>query len=306
MVFNLVDKEGTKGGKDLNFSLFGLNDGKHDAKILRELGELYKEGSIEAEVFDQKIKGLTYSSRANAKEIKANTVGSANLSKSFLDAAASADKMTISTRLNTMAMNALNIAKSVALNMAVMAGISLVIAAVKYAVKYIAEYNKHVNETADASNEAFKKSSDTIKDYSSQIDELSVKIKALESLDSINIFQKEELDNLKKTNAELERKLFIEKALNEIDARKAEKDTLSAIKLKDNKILNEMVPKDGTQPVVSFGNVGHSSSVDDLTAFKSTASGIEKQRESITALKIKQDEFLKRRKYNRPICLGQI
>ncbi|MEG2596835.1 MAG: hypothetical protein RR977_00265 [Oscillospiraceae bacterium] len=123
MVLDLVDKEGTKSGKGLSWSWFGLNDGKRDAKILRELGELYKGSAIDVDVFDKKIKGLTVSSRANAKEMKANSANNIEFSKGLLNAAASADKMTISTKLAALGMNILK----TAMNMAVTAAVSWVI-----------------------------------------------------------------------------------------------------------------------------------------------------------------------------------
>ncbi|MEG1863457.1 MAG: hypothetical protein RR198_07595 [Oscillospiraceae bacterium] len=54
MVLDLVDKEGTKSGKGLGWSWFGLNDGKRDAKILRELGEIYKEDGDYVDIFNKK------------------------------------------------------------------------------------------------------------------------------------------------------------------------------------------------------------------------------------------------------------
>ncbi|MEG0737568.1 MAG: hypothetical protein RR441_11905, partial [Longicatena sp.] len=125
MVLDLVDKEGTKSGKGLSWSWFGLNDGKRDAKILRELGELYKDSAIDVDTFNQKIKGLTVSSRENAKEMKANSANNIEFSKGLLNAAASADKMTISTRLLEGSMKALKIAGNMALMFIVTEALSI-------------------------------------------------------------------------------------------------------------------------------------------------------------------------------------
>lgn len=127
MVFKITDKEGALGGKGIDFSLFGLNDNKQDAKIFAELSEMYKKEGDHTDVFKQKIKGLTEINREYAKTIEKNTKGNANLSQSFLAASQSAGKMTVASRAATVAMGALKTVGTVVANMAMIAAVSALV-----------------------------------------------------------------------------------------------------------------------------------------------------------------------------------
>ncbi|MEG1551583.1 MAG: hypothetical protein RR355_04865, partial [Oscillospiraceae bacterium] len=273
--------------------LFGLNDSKNDAKILRELGELYKNDAIEVGEYNKKIKGLSASSRINAEEIKNSTKGTKALSKGFLEAAASTEKMTLSTKLSTVAMNAFNIAKSVALNV----GIMLALQAAATGIDYLVHYNENLAKAAEESSAKLEETKGKLKSLNEEYTTTQSRIRELEGLKAkgnISFIEEEELTKLKLSNIELKvmiANLEKQKALEADDSKK------KANKAFDSENKNDTVKRHIVMALSpsTYDNLDYSTDLEYLVAmlnktkigtdaFKSAETALQEEIKKLTAV----------------------
>lgn len=117
---------------------------------------------------------------------------------------------------------ALSLAKA-ALTSVIDMGISL---AINFAVKALDNYINRHEKLLEKAQEAQKKSEslkNEVNSLGNEIEKVSQKIKELNSIENLSIYEQEELENLKSLNEELERNLLIKKQQAEIAEKEARK-----------------------------------------------------------------------------------
>ena len=129
-------------------------------------------------------------------------------------------KNIVLTKAATMAKRAFNIAATAAI------GIVVSLIATKFVewLYNVVKAQSELNKTMDDSIEKVESLNSEIKSINQELEETEKRIDELNAKDNLSFVEQEELENLKKTNEELDRELKYKQALKKIEEDKLKKD----------------------------------------------------------------------------------
>lgn len=217
-ISQLIDDPSSLSGKKMTFGFNSSNLSASDIEAFTRMSEAMKLNKDHATVLAVEYDKLSQTGKALGNDV-VKTAGS------FSVAAQSVNKTSIASKAAAVAIKAL----SVAMNMIIW---FVIAAAIQAVVTAISDYINRAEKAAEVANELRSQYDELVSSIQSMKDELkevSARITELQEKGSLSLVEQAELQRLKETNTELERKLRIEEQLASHKKKEAEKATEEAL-----------------------------------------------------------------------------
>ena len=201
-------------GQGFGYSLFGRWIKPNDVAAINNYAVALKNGASTTKAWQSTMSGASVAAKQYIVNSKKAGVTTAGLTQGLKN-------MTLGAKASTIAVKALGIAKQIAFNV----GITLLVTAIAKGIDYLANKTQKLQEALESSLDAFKTVDDELKSLQEELATASKRLRELQNLadsGTISIAEEAELENLKKTNKELAKKI----ALKQQEQAQAARDVL--------------------------------------------------------------------------------
>lgn len=288
---------GSQVGSGWFGSIFG-NPQKQEIKAatnaVKEFHQAFQNGTMTADKYNSVlnhsnsiVRNYAQAIKMGATESDAYNAATGRLNAQLKQTGVSGKLAAVGLKAAQIGVQMLNTAISMGISLLVSWGLSKLIEVISSAVNYTKNLNKRVKDL----NSEYKSITSEIESLNGQLADTQAKIVALEKLPKLSLLQKEELEELKKYNDELERQRKAREAEAEANRREARADAYKGYE-KDNKnqylspILNGAFDDVGSSKLEQQAKLlkGYEKMLEGLEKLKREGDGSKESEEEITRL----------------------
>lgn len=232
-------------GQGFGYSLFGNSIKSNDVTAINNYANALKNGTSVGEAWRTTMNSTSVAAKQYVLNARKAGKSTAELTQGL-------NNMTLGAKASTVAMKALGVAKNVALNV----GVMLLITGVAKGIDYLIHRTEKMQEALQNSVDEFNTVTDELKTLEEELKTTTERLKELQKLadnGTISVAEEAELENLKKTNKELARKIALKQQEQAQEARDVLKDS--------RKNANSTVSSKYNRKTTSSGNSEYGVSV---------------------------------------------